>query len=134
MASTLTPTPHTPRLDLIACLPALRIELERQRRFRTDQLAALDGPAGQSTGRPPEDGDLDPLHAGQGGGSEEIVEILSTAARRSLSDIDTALHRMSAGRYGSCLDCGLEIPLARLRAVPQTLLCLGCHLAGHTDG
>ncbi len=128
MASTLTPTPHTPRLDLVACLPALRSELERQRRFRIDQLAALGGPVDR-----PADQGPDLLHPGQGAASQEIVEILSTAARQSLSDIDTALRQMSTGHYGSCLGCGTEIPLERLRAVPQTLLCLGCHLAEQVE-
>lgn len=129
MASTLTPTPDTPRLDLVACLPSLRTELERQRRFRLDQLAALGGRVDRPGGH-----DLDLLHAGQGGGaSPEIVEILSAAALQSLSDIDIALRRMTTGRYGSCLDCGMEIPLERLRAVPQTLLCLGCHLSQNLE-
>ena len=32
--------------------------------------------------------------------------------------IDSALQRISAGTYGSCVDCGQPIPVARLKAEP----------------
>ena len=41
-----------------------------------------------------------------------------------LRDIDDALARMADGTYGICIDCGEEIPLARLRAEPAARRCL----------
>lgn len=43
-----------------------------------------------------------------------------------LAQIDAALQRMAAGTYGQCLDCGDDIPLARLQATPQALRCIDC--------
>ncbi|HEX8950958.1 MAG TPA: TraR/DksA family transcriptional regulator [Polyangia bacterium] len=37
--------------------------------------------------------------------------------------IEDALRRMRGDDYGVCIDCGREIPFARLRAVPWTLRC-----------
>jgi RNA polymerase-binding transcription factor DksA len=46
--------------------------------------------------------------------------------RRTLQDIDVALGRMKAGRYGQCEICGNIIPDARLRALPWTRFCVRC--------
>ena len=37
--------------------------------------------------------------------------------------IDAALRRMDERAYGRCVDCGQEIPLERLEALPFTLRC-----------
>ncbi len=39
--------------------------------------------------------------------------------RADLTDVDHALAKMAAGTYGWCEECGLAIPLARLRAIPE---------------
>lgn len=41
-----------------------------------------------------------------------------------LRDIDDALARMADGTYGTCIDCGCEIPLARLHAAPTARRCI----------
>jgi DnaK suppressor protein len=46
--------------------------------------------------------------------------------RRALADIELALHRMSTGRYGSCLHCGANMPVSLLLAIPQADACLTC--------
>jgi RNA polymerase-binding transcription factor DksA len=46
--------------------------------------------------------------------------------RRTLQEIDVALERMKAGRYGQCEICGTSIPEARLRALPWTRFCVRC--------
>ena len=43
-----------------------------------------------------------------------------------LRQVNAALERIAAGTYGLCLDCGLEIPAARLHAAPEALRCIGC--------
>lgn len=52
-----------------------------------------------------------------------------------LSAIDTALQRIASGEYGLCIDCGIEIPTARLHANPTALRCLACQdTAEHARG
>jgi DnaK suppressor protein len=43
-----------------------------------------------------------------------------------LGEIDQALARLEAGRYGLCADCGEAIALERLQSAPQALRCIGC--------
>jgi DnaK suppressor protein len=43
-----------------------------------------------------------------------------------LRDIEAAQARLEDGSYGLCEDCGLEIALARLRAVPGASRCVKC--------
>lgn len=40
--------------------------------------------------------------------------------------IQTVLSRIDDGSYGSCSDCGEDIPAARLDAQPLALRCIGC--------
>jgi DnaK suppressor protein len=43
-----------------------------------------------------------------------------------LRDIEEALERMTGGSYGECIDCGVDIPLARLQAQPVAKRCIVC--------
>jgi DnaK suppressor protein len=43
-----------------------------------------------------------------------------------LGEIDDALKRVDEAQYGVCLNCGLEIPIERLRAVPSAIYCVDC--------
>jgi len=114
MISTLMPTPDRRRPELVANLRLLRENLETQRNFHMRQLAELSG-----RDRP---FNLGPA-VGVDIGSDEL---LADAARRTLGDIETALNRMRTNRYGYCLYCGCEIPLDRLRTMPQTDSCADC--------
>jgi len=51
---------------------------------------------------------------------------LRRGTARTLRQVDEALERMSAGTYGVCVRCGDEIDFARLKAIPQATLCMGC--------
>jgi DnaK suppressor protein len=44
----------------------------------------------------------------------------------AVAAIDAALQRLAQGDYGSCKDCGDEIPLARLRLAPTAQRCIAC--------
>jgi RNA polymerase-binding transcription factor DksA len=48
------------------------------------------------------------------------------AVRLRLRQIEEAVHKYEAGRYGICENCGREIDIARLEAIPYTPLCLRC--------
>lgn len=40
--------------------------------------------------------------------------------------LERALAKLAEGSYGSCDDCGAEIPAGRLRSVPESVLCVEC--------
>ncbi|GAB4419979.1 MAG: hypothetical protein Kow00106_16380 [Anaerolineae bacterium] len=48
------------------------------------------------------------------------------AARARLRQVEEALARYDNGTYGVCEQCGQEIDIARLEAIPYTTLCLDC--------
>jgi DnaK suppressor protein len=110
MTSILMPTPDRRRPELTANLRTLRANLEEQREFHLRQLAELTGHRPFLVYEPTDD-------------------LLAEAARRTLGDIEVALNRMRTNRYGICLYCGGEIPIERLRAIPQIDACPSCEPA-----
>jgi len=48
---------------------------------------------------------------------------------RELREAESALERLAAPDYGSCIDCGEKIPYTRLHANPVALRCTGCQRA-----
>jgi CBS domain-containing protein len=55
-----------------------------------------------------------------------VTEGLDELAIRRLRALDHALERAARGELERCDDCGGKIPLARLRALPGTSLCIAC--------
>jgi len=51
-----------------------------------------------------------------------------------LQDIEAALGRLDAGRYGDCGNCGQAIPMARLEVQPAARLCARCQGLLETGG
>lgn len=45
---------------------------------------------------------------------------------RELQELDAARARIDEGSYGTCADCGDDIPMARLRAYPGAMRCITC--------
>lgn len=62
--------------------------------------------------------------------SEDIdrktLDALGAQETRRLNQIESALVRISAGKYGSCMKCDKLIPKERLEAIPYALLCINC--------
>ena len=56
--------------------------------------------------------------------NDEVLDQLEPATRQELADVLAALERMEEGTYGQCVDCGQEIGLSRLKAIPYTLRCI----------
>ena len=50
----------------------------------------------------------------------------AVAERQVLAEIEAALERITAGRYGWCEQCGRLIATARLAAQPQVRYCAAC--------
>lgn len=44
----------------------------------------------------------------------------------ALDAVEAALQRIEDGVYGVCIDCGVDIPVPRLHAAPETLRCIAC--------
>jgi DnaK suppressor protein len=64
----------------------------------------------------------------------EVVDALGNEARNELSRIARALDQMKNGRYGICLDCDEEIPMARLQAHLFADRCIRCATAQEARG
>ena len=58
----------------------------------------------------------------EGGADLAVLQALD----RILRQIDAALARLHAGRYGLCAACSEPIPVPRLRALPFATLCVTC--------
>lgn len=56
----------------------------------------------------------------------ELYLLLSDRDREKLRDIDEALRRIDTGEYGSCEECGVDIPFGRLMVAPLTRHCVRC--------
>jgi DnaK suppressor protein len=56
----------------------------------------------------------------------EINLLLGDRERKKLAQVDEALSRLEAGEYGECEECGGEIALGRLEAMPFSRLCVTC--------
>lgn len=61
--------------------------------------------------------------------AREIEYALDEHESAELGQVDAALRRMDSGSYGQCVDCGVEIPLARLYVVPEAARCIRCQEA-----
>ncbi len=59
----------------------------------------------------------------------EVVDALGNETRNELSKIAKALEQMKNDTYGICVDCGEEIPMARLKAHPLADRCIRCATA-----
>ena len=54
--------------------------------------------------------------------ASSVLELTS----RTVQGIETALHRLDAGEFGTCSDCRCRISDTRLRALPFAARCLAC--------
>lgn len=58
--------------------------------------------------------------------ADYTLSSLMESQRRELMQIDAALTRIDQGAFGECMDCGIEIPLERLAALPFAIRCEEC--------
>ncbi len=56
----------------------------------------------------------------------ELNSQLAQLESRELAKIEQAIEAIRAGTYGRCEGCKKQIPIARLRALPYTSLCISC--------
>jgi len=69
-----------------------------------------------------------PYDTGDGADQPETRVLLgrTVAARRKLADVEDALGRLAAGRFGSCEQCGSAIPAGLLASAPEIRYCPCC--------
>ena len=56
----------------------------------------------------------------------EVLEDLGNAGLKEMELVRAALGRIDDGSYGTCLKCGDDISMERLKAVPYAALCRDC--------
>ena len=65
---------------------------------------------------------------------DEINSQLAEVESRELGRIENALERMRDGQYGVCEACSVNIPMARLNALPYATLCVKCQREAEQSG
>ena len=107
-------------------LANFKLALLQQRASLQDQLIQLRGGA---TGRAEASADHFGGHEdsqAQTATARDLEFALDAHECEELDAIEAALTRVADGSYGSCIDCSVTIPLARLKAAPQALRCVHC--------
>ena len=104
-------------------LDAIRRELETRRDQARERLAVLT--------KRPERGSAVSFGKRIGDGTTEAVSRLTDigvgdSVQRGLERTERALAKLDEGTYGTCDACGQEIARGRLRAIPDSVLCLDC--------
>jgi RNA polymerase-binding transcription factor DksA len=97
-----------------ALFAEIRDDLERVRR---DQFGELAGPA-------PDPGDQSV--------ADLIADLEQFDLGRDLDElraVEAARERLFEGKYGVCVNCGLDIEYDRLRASPAAIRCIDCQRA-----
>ena len=101
---------------------ALRERLEKQR----DEILNMykqDLRAGQESA---DDGTEDIVDRANNAYNRELMFSLSDTERNTLLQIENALRRMDEGTYGRCSNCGQNIAMPRLEALPWARFCVDC--------
>lgn len=100
-------------------LAELRAELYRQRKAVFQAVAGVEA-------------DLEAIAEERESEREEAAQeardaqIYAAPDDRGKREIDAALHRGGAGRYGMCTSCESPIADPRLRVLPATRFCIRC--------
>ena len=110
--------------DIVAELNAFVEELRAERTYWLEQLERRQHLAHELSEELAEPEDV----AGQGAAQRDTdrIEPMAERAARRVDAIQHALERALQGRLTECESCGRSIALERLRAVPDTTLCVSC--------
>lgn len=106
-----------------AQLTSIRQTLEERRVALGERVSEL--------GRPPEAGDAIGFGKRIGDGTNQAIgRLTDVGVADSLDHIEAritrALEKLDEGTYGICDGCGERIPAGRLRAAPESALCVSC--------
>ncbi len=70
------------------------------------------------------DYDQHPADQGTEMHEQELDETTIMILEDELRQVEIARQRLEEGQYGTCVDCGKEIPAARLEAIPESVRCV----------
>ena len=70
------------------------------------------------------DYDQHPADEGTETHDQELDETADLILAAEAANVELALQRLETGDYGTCVDCGKEIPAARLEAMPEAVRCI----------
>lgn len=99
------------------------------RQMRAELLAQLREQRGGHVGRADAASDAHDEQSGDWSQTEAQRDVdlaLGERETAQLAAVDMALQRVASGEYGLCIDCGADIPTARLHANPTALRCIQC--------
>ena len=107
--------------------------LEKEKTELSEKLRQL-----KSRGQPSLERRVDSPFGKREEAADEVSELekrlaLEKGLRDTLAEIEHALRKYEAGTYGLCDSCGQPIEQARLEALPQANLCLGCKVSQAKD-
>ena len=107
-------------------LDAIRRELEARRASMGERVATL--------AERPELGSAQGFGKRIGDGTTEAISRLTEIGvgrtlETGLARTERALAKLDEGSYGRCDACGEPIPAGRLRAMPDSVLCVACSAA-----
>ena len=107
-------------------IPKIRAKLESEKQRLLDELEQL-----SEAGRPTEERREGSPFGKREEEATESLELerrlaLEQGIKAQLADIESALVKIEAGKYGRCEVCGKPIEPARLAVLPQARRCMNC--------
>jgi RNA polymerase-binding transcription factor DksA len=102
-------------------------QVERRLRARAEEIAAARAqlkPASAELDPELADYDQHPADDATETHDQELDETRDMLLADEADNVERALQRLAEGDYGTCLDCGKEIPRERLEAMPEAVRCI----------
>jgi DnaK suppressor protein len=69
----------------------------------------------------------------QANSARDLELALDARETAELAAVNAALQRINMGVYGQCVECGVEIAIARLKVAPEAQRCIGCQEKSESD-
>lgn len=107
-------------------LGRLRSLLDERERVLRGEVDALRAEQADVQDRAPDGNVADAGERGEARTREAVRHVEQRRDTQELQEIAAARARMDEGRYGECVDCGCDIPLARLQVQPAAARCIPC--------
>ena len=88
------------------------------------QRASLGNPDDSARGSELADYDQHPADQGTETHDQELDAGREQMLEFEAEQVEVAQQRLEEGTYGTCIDCGNDIPEARLEAIPEAIRCI----------
>ena len=104
----------------------LRERLDRREAELIEEVHAVDATAPPPPSKEPHNQVEDLGELGEQRIRDAVVQAEQERDVGELRQIAVAKERMDRGEYGDCVDCGVDIPFARLEVQPAAARCVPC--------